>query len=94
MYTKHVPSEQFEMKLDPGGRETDSYILDVIAAVHLMNFPLREAERMKSAHGHFLEMIRTSRESWKLINAETVSGSRYPPETLAEIDTEETPHAG
>ncbi|GFE85331.1 aldo/keto reductase [Steroidobacter agaridevorans] len=30
----------------------------------------------------------------KLINADTVSGSRYPPETLAEIDTEETPNAG
>ncbi len=30
----------------------------------------------------------------RLINAETVSGPRYPPETLAEIDTEVTPHAG
>jgi aryl-alcohol dehydrogenase-like predicted oxidoreductase len=30
----------------------------------------------------------------KLINADTVSGRRYAPETLAEIDTEETPHAG
>lgn len=29
-----------------------------------------------------------------LINADTVSGSRYARETLAEIDTEETPHAG
>lgn len=30
----------------------------------------------------------------QLINADTVSGPRYPPETLAEIDTEETPDAG
>lgn len=30
----------------------------------------------------------------KLINADTVSGLRYAAETLAEIDTEETPHAG
>lgn len=30
----------------------------------------------------------------RLINADTVSGARYPPETMAEIDTEETPHAG
>lgn len=29
-----------------------------------------------------------------LINADTVSGPRYPAETLAEIDTEETPRAG
>ena len=29
-----------------------------------------------------------------LINASTVSGPRYPPETLAEIDTETTPQAG
>lgn len=30
----------------------------------------------------------------RLINADTVSGTRYPPETLAEIDTEVTLHAG
>ncbi|MFC4313194.1 aldo/keto reductase [Steroidobacter flavus] len=30
----------------------------------------------------------------RLINAETVSGPRYAAETLAEIDTEVTPHAG
>jgi aryl-alcohol dehydrogenase-like predicted oxidoreductase len=30
----------------------------------------------------------------KLINADTVSGQRYAPETLAEIDTESTPNAG
>lgn len=30
----------------------------------------------------------------QLINADTVSGPRYAPETLAEIDTEETPRAG
>jgi aryl-alcohol dehydrogenase-like predicted oxidoreductase len=30
----------------------------------------------------------------RLINADTVSGSRYPPETLAEIDTEVTANAG
>jgi hypothetical protein len=30
----------------------------------------------------------------RLINADTVSGPRYAPDTLAEIDTEETPRAG
>jgi aryl-alcohol dehydrogenase-like predicted oxidoreductase len=30
----------------------------------------------------------------RLINADTVSGPRYAPETLAEIDTEDTPRAG
>ncbi|MBL8269148.1 aldo/keto reductase [Steroidobacter sp.] len=30
----------------------------------------------------------------RLINADTVSGPRYAPETLAEIDTESTAHAG
>lgn len=30
----------------------------------------------------------------RLINAETVSGNRYPPDALAEIDTESTPNAG
>jgi aryl-alcohol dehydrogenase-like predicted oxidoreductase len=30
----------------------------------------------------------------RLLNADTVSGNRYPPEALAEIDTEATPNAG
>jgi aryl-alcohol dehydrogenase-like predicted oxidoreductase len=30
----------------------------------------------------------------RLINSDNVSGSRYAPETLAEIDSEETPRAG
>lgn len=30
----------------------------------------------------------------RLINADTVSGTRYPPDTMAEIDSEETPRAG
>lgn len=42
--------------------------------------------------------VRVSKETLetleRLINADTVSGPRYAPETLAEIDTEATPHAG
>lgn len=42
-----------------------------------------------------VELSRSTLEAVeRLINADTVSGPRYPPETLAEIDSEETPRAG
>jgi hypothetical protein len=54
-------------------------ILDVIAAVHLVNLPLKEPERMESARQHVLEMIRTSRQSWVLIQAETDDDHEWLP---------------
>ncbi len=46
-------------------------IADLIAAIHLMRFPVREPERMKSALEHFDQMLALSRESWTFALAET-----------------------
>lgn len=54
-------------------------IMDAIAAIHLANFPLKEPKRMSSARAHLLEMIRTSRESWVLIQAETDNDREWLP---------------
>lgn len=45
-------------------------IVDLIAAIHLMDFKVRDPERLKSAHGHLLAMIRESRLCWKRTLAE------------------------
>jgi hypothetical protein len=54
-------------------------ILDAVAAIHLMSFPVKEPRRAESARQHFLEMIRTSRQSWELILAETDNDQEWLP---------------
>ena len=49
-----------------------TYFADVIALVHLIDFPVADPARLKSAHGHLLDVIEMSRVSWR--------------ETLAEVD--------
>lgn len=43
---------------------------DFVAAVHLLNFKLREPARLRDARDHLLTMTDLSRASWKLIQAE------------------------
>ena len=43
---------------------------DMIAGVHHVNFPVRDAERLKQARAHLLGMIGHSRAMWDLILAE------------------------
>jgi hypothetical protein len=45
-------------------------ITDLIAAIHLMDFKVKDPERLKSAHSHILAMIRESRLCWKRTLAE------------------------
>ena len=54
-------------------------ILDAIAFIHLANFPLREPERLKTAHSHLLAMVQSSRKSWELIEAETDNDREWIP---------------
>lgn len=61
------------------GSDFSREILDAVAAIHLANFPLKEPKRMASARAHLLEMIRTSRESWVLIQAETDNDREWLP---------------
>lgn len=53
--------------------------LDVVALVHLINFPVKEPERMQTALSHLEAMIDLSRESWKLIQAETDDDHEWLP---------------
>ncbi|MBA4030124.1 MAG: hypothetical protein C0478_04410 [Planctomyces sp.] len=54
-------------------------IADLIAMIHLINFELVDADKMRSAHAHLLEMIRLSRISWKLIDAESDDDAEWVP---------------
>lgn len=44
---------------------------DLIAAIHLCDFKLREPRRLADAREHLLTMVELSRENWKLISQET-----------------------
>lgn len=80
VYPKPSPSVKINEPLDVGKREGfEKEIFDIIAGFHLMQFPVKEHKRMASAREHLLEMIRTSRESWTLILAETDDDHEWLP---------------
>ncbi len=82
IYPKAVPPRGGLEPLDIAKRRDGDFtrdIMDAIAAIHLTDFPLKEPKRMSSARGHLLEMIRTSRESWVLIEAETDNDQEWLP---------------
>jgi len=54
-------------------------ILDWIAALHLINQPLRDANRMADAHAHLLKVIELSRLNWDAIRAETDNANEWLP---------------
>ena len=79
-YPRHVSSEPFAEPLDKTPIQDQAWqFVDLIAAIHLMNLPIKEPARMESARQHLLEMIRTSRESWALIQTETDDDHEWLP---------------
>lgn len=54
-------------------------IVDAIAAVHMMKFPLKEPARMQTALAHLESCIALSRESWRLYSAETDDDHEWIP---------------
>jgi hypothetical protein len=54
-------------------------LLDVIAFVHVLNFEVREGERMPKALEHFEQVIALSRETWRLIRLETDNDREWLP---------------
>jgi hypothetical protein len=56
-------------------------ILDAIAFIHLVHFPVQEPARLKSALAHLEAMIALSHESWKFIVAETDDDHEWVPNT-------------
>lgn len=53
--------------------------LDVIAFIHLLNFEVKEPERMKAALKHFEDVISISRQTWKQIRQETDNDREWLP---------------
>ena len=54
-------------------------VLDVLALIHTANYEVAEPERMKTALSHFESVITLSRQSWKLIEAETDNDREWIP---------------
>lgn len=65
-------------KKDPKGWDYHE-VMDLIAFIHSMNFPVVAPERMQRALGHFEAMIEQSRASWKRILAETDDDHEWVP---------------
>lgn len=64
-----------------GKEEFLSYdsIVDLIAMIHLINFPVAEPKRMASALQHLESMVDVSSKSWDLILAETDDDNEWIP---------------
>ncbi len=56
-------------------------ILDAVAFIHLVRFPVQEPARLKSALEHLESMIALSHESWKLIMTEQDDDHEWVPNT-------------
>jgi uncharacterized protein (TIGR03000 family) len=54
-------------------------IVDLIAFIHLVRLPVKEAERMKTALSHLEQVMALSKESWKYILAETDDDHEWIP---------------
>lgn len=52
---------------------------DLVAVIHLLNFKLREPERMRDAHQDFLWMIHHSRSMWQFVLNETDNNAEWIP---------------
>jgi hypothetical protein len=61
---------RYDFLNDEQGGDFWAQLPDFIAAIHLIDFRLVDAERMKSAHAHMLRTIELSRESWRAVLAE------------------------
>ncbi len=55
------------------------HFADIFAAIHLLNFPLKDADKMRSAHQHLLTMVEQSRRSWERALAETDDDREWIP---------------
>jgi hypothetical protein len=54
-------------------------ILDIIAGVHTLRWPVKDPARLESALGHLEQMIKMSREFWQRAQAESDDDSEWIP---------------
>jgi hypothetical protein len=85
--TAHVilakPQTEFASRLarraQDDQRDEWDEIPDLIAAIHLADFQLREPKRLAAAQQHLLQMIEMSRKNWNLIETETDNDREWIP---------------
>jgi hypothetical protein len=61
------------------GLPDSAIIADVVAFIHTINWPVVDPVRMGKVRTHLLAMIEASRQSWKLIEAETGDDREWIP---------------
>jgi hypothetical protein len=77
-----TPFPFLRRRLGADRRQLDTEdLLDAIAFIHLVRFPVQEPERLKAALAHLESMISLSHESWKFILAETDDDHEWVPNT-------------
>jgi hypothetical protein len=54
-------------------------LVDAVALIHLVRWPLAEPERMKRAHGHLKQVVALSRQTWREVMAETDDDREWLP---------------
>lgn len=54
-------------------------VIDFIAMIHLINFPVKDAQRLQAAHAHFLQVIALSRRTWDAIEKEDDNDREWIP---------------
>lgn len=62
-----------------GGDNFENQIADVIAAIHLARFPVKEPQRGAAVVEHFEQVVALSRKSWLAIGAETDNDHEWIP---------------
>ena len=72
-------SRRADAPLEQGSEVED--MMDALAFVHLIHFPVKEPARPKAALAHLESMIALSHESWKFIIAETDDDHEWVPNT-------------
>ncbi len=82
LFFKH-PKVPFPFLLPTNGQSAMNLdlapISDLVAFVHLLNFPVREPARLSAALDHLAQVPRFSRESWRRILAETDDDHEWIP---------------
>jgi hypothetical protein len=79
IFAKPEGVDPYLLHRDDNGRWDDGRIADVIAAIHHLDLPVREPERMANARRRLLGMIGHSRAMWEHILAETDEGPEWVP---------------
>lgn len=77
-----LPMQDQLVPLDNGSSNmfaSEWRIADFVSFIHLVNWPVAEPERRRSARAELLEMIRLSRVNWTAIRAETDNDQEWLP---------------